>query len=298
MAAVLCVFEHVLAQIRKELPHLSALYTRSDNAGCYAGASVIMAQSALCSRAGIFLKRTDFSEPQRGKDQADRDSAVAKSCLRAYTNRGGNIKSAISIKEALDGSLGCLSGSKTSVIAIDERKCVLPKTKIPEITKYHSVEFADSLATFWQYFNIACISPKSTQPCPRLTQFTLLENGIGFVIDNIKSILSSMPSLVKLTLSILDTPDLIFTDGQTFESILNEYLPHLRQFDYTMTYRIDDQTLIEDFHQWSMNFVYYKNEYIFIHYYGHQIKMINEDYLLLKTNLIHQFDQILKELNI
>jgi len=87
-----------------------------------------------------------------------------------------------------------------------------------------------------------------------------LENGIGFVISDIKSILSSMPSLVKLTLSIRDTPDLIFSDGHKFESILNEYLPHLRQFDYTMTYRIGDQMLLEDFLQWPMNFIYYKNE--------------------------------------
>ncbi|CAF3441539.1 unnamed protein product, partial [Rotaria sp. Silwood2] len=106
-----------------------------------------------------------------------------------------------------------------------------------------------------------CLPPKIPQPCPRLTQFTVLENGIRFVIDDIKSILSFMSSLVKLILSIRDTPDAtIFSDGQNFESILSKYLPYLRQFDYTITYRIDDQMLIEDFHQWSINFVYYKNE--------------------------------------
>lgn len=91
MASVLCVFEYVLKQVKQDLPDLNNLYTRSDNAGCYAGAAVILSRPTICSRVGICLKRTEFSEPQRGKDQADRDIAVAKSCLKAYTSRGGNL---------------------------------------------------------------------------------------------------------------------------------------------------------------------------------------------------------------
>jgi hypothetical protein len=135
MASVLCVFEHVLNQIKTDVPNLTTLYTRSDNAGCYVGTSVIMARKFICDSADICLKRTDFSEPQRGKDQADRDIAVAKSCIKAYVNRGGNVVNAASIKEALDQSFGNLSGSKTSVIAVDEKKCILPQIKIEGITK-------------------------------------------------------------------------------------------------------------------------------------------------------------------
>ena len=115
MASVLSIFEYVLKQVKQDLPNLNTLYTRSDNAGCYAGATVILSRPEICSRFGICLKRTEFSEPQRGKDQADRDIAVAKSCLKAYTNRGGNLTNAESIKEALDQSFGSLSGSKTCV---------------------------------------------------------------------------------------------------------------------------------------------------------------------------------------
>jgi len=154
MSSVLCVFEHVLDQIKQDLPNLTTLYTRSDNAGCYAGTAAIISRQIICDNADICLKRTDFSEPQRGKDQADRDIAVAKSCLKSYTNRGGNLISAESIKEALDESFGNLSGSKTSVISINESECVLPKIKIEGITKYHSVAFDGNSVTFWQYFDI------------------------------------------------------------------------------------------------------------------------------------------------
>ena len=154
MSSMLCVFEHVLKQVKQDLPHLNTIYTRSDNAGCYAGAAVVMARPLLAAQAGIQLKRTDFNEPQRGKDQADRGTAVAKSCLRAFINRGGNVTCARSIKEALDGSLGALSGAKTSVISIEEGKCHLPTVKVDGITKYHSVEFCGASAVFWQYFDI------------------------------------------------------------------------------------------------------------------------------------------------
>ncbi|CAF4953286.1 unnamed protein product [Rotaria sp. Silwood1] len=55
-------------------------------------------------------------------------------------------------------------------------------------------------------------------------------------IRYIKSILAYMSNLIKLTLSIHDTFDRLFCHGPTFQSILSEYLPHLRYFDYTMTH--------------------------------------------------------------
>ncbi|CAF3081467.1 unnamed protein product [Rotaria sp. Silwood2] len=105
-----------------------------------------------------------------------------------------------------------------------------------------------------------CLRPKNTLSCPKLIEFTLLEPRIGIVIDNIKCILGCMPNLIKLTLSIRDTPDSTFCRGPLFESILNEDVRHLRQFDYTMTHRIVDNTLIEDFIQWPMEVVFYENE--------------------------------------
>ena len=109
-------------------------------------------------------------------------------------------------------------------------------------------------------FISACIRPKSTSVCLQLNEFTLLEPRIGFVLDDLKSIFHFMPNLNKLTLSIRDTSDPLFCHGPSFESILTEYLPNLRQFDYTMTHRIIDQQFIEDFNRWPMNFVHYENE--------------------------------------
>ncbi len=69
-----------------------------------------------------------------------------------------------------------------------------------------------------------------------------------------------MPSLIKLALSIHDTPEPIFCHGPKLESILIEHLPCLRQFDYTITHKIVEQTLIKDFVRWPMNIFFYENE--------------------------------------
>ncbi|CAF4841424.1 unnamed protein product, partial [Rotaria sp. Silwood2] len=99
---------------------------------------------------------------------------VAKSCLKAYTNRGGNLINAKSIKEALDESFGNLSGCKTSVIAVDESKCILPNMKIEGIKKYHSVAFNDKSITLWQYFDIGSGKSKNLTDCKCILYTTVI----------------------------------------------------------------------------------------------------------------------------
>ncbi|CAF4483948.1 unnamed protein product [Rotaria sp. Silwood2] len=174
MSSVLCVFEHVIDQVKQDIPGLTTLSIRGDNAGCYSGTAAIIARQVICASADIYLKRADFSEPQRGNDQADRDIAVATSCLKAYTNRGGNLINAKSIKEALVESFGNLSGCKTSVIAVDESKCYLPNMKIEGITKYHSVAFNDKSITLWQYFDIGSGKSKNLTDCKCILHTTVI----------------------------------------------------------------------------------------------------------------------------
>lgn len=86
-------------------------------------------------------------------------------------------------------------------------------------------------------------------------------------MDDIKWILGCMPNLNKLTLGIRDTLDPLFCHGPNFETILTEFLPNLRQFDYTMTHQITENTILEDFVRWPMNFINYENNQ-WIHIYA------------------------------
>ena len=88
----------------------------------------------------------------------------------------------------------------------------------------------------------------------------MYEPRIGFTVDGLKSIFHFMANLNKLTLSICDTPDPLFCHSPSFESILIESFLNLHQLVYTMTHRILDEQLIEDFVRWLMNMVDYWNE--------------------------------------
>ncbi|CAF3986729.1 unnamed protein product, partial [Rotaria sp. Silwood1] len=115
-----------------------------------------------------------------------------------------------------------------------------------------------------------CHYPQSARwVCTQLTDFTLIESSTEFVIGDMKSILAYMTNLIKLTLSIQDTLDPLFCHGPTIESMLNEYLPHLRQFHYTITHQMTKQILIENFVRWPMNITYYGMEHgRWIHIYS------------------------------
>ena len=96
----LCVADHVLEQIKKDYPSLEGLYCKSDNAGCYAGNSCVELKFEIYKMLNITLYRHDYNEPQKGKDQADRESAIAKRYMTKYVNPGKTI-SANDLKRAI-----------------------------------------------------------------------------------------------------------------------------------------------------------------------------------------------------
>jgi hypothetical protein len=147
----LCVADHVIKQIRADYPHLRQLYHKSDNAGCYAGNSVAENLYHICQLQNIDLLRYDYNEPQRGKDQADRDSAVAKRFLSAYIHSGNNCLSAEDIKKGIL-HLGGPKNASVSVAEIDKTNCQMSHSTIPNIQSFHSVLYHKLGMVFWQYF--------------------------------------------------------------------------------------------------------------------------------------------------
>ena len=86
----------------KDFPEIKSLYCRNDNATCYSGSSVLMAKREVCNRLGLKLMSLDFNEAQKGKDQCDRDGAVAKRCIRSFMNSRHDVLNAKDVKLALD----------------------------------------------------------------------------------------------------------------------------------------------------------------------------------------------------
>ena len=67
---------------------------------------------------GFSLIKHDFNEPQKGKRQCDRESAVVQHFRIVYINAGDNIQTVEDIKNSLLHMNGVKNG-KVSVVEID-----------------------------------------------------------------------------------------------------------------------------------------------------------------------------------
>ena len=85
--SVASIVKHVLVTIKQEHPIVKTAYLRSDNAGCYHNASLILSLKSIGERAGISVRRYDFSDPQSGKDVCDRKIAPMKGHIQRWKGK-------------------------------------------------------------------------------------------------------------------------------------------------------------------------------------------------------------------
>ena len=82
------IIESTLREIKTEKPHMTWVYMRSDEAGCYHNNSLITAAREIGKRVGFEVSRCDFSEPQYGKDVCDRILCPMKTYIRRFIRVG------------------------------------------------------------------------------------------------------------------------------------------------------------------------------------------------------------------
>ena len=93
--------DYIVKEFSKDFLDVKELYCKSDNAGCYHGNPYPESIYKTCKQNSITLKRLDYNEPQKGKDQSDRDSALARNALRRYVGKGNDVTSTEGIFKAL-----------------------------------------------------------------------------------------------------------------------------------------------------------------------------------------------------
>ena len=103
---VLAVMGDILKKLKKAMPNLKNVFYCEDNAGCYHSASTIIGAKVQVEKAGVTLKRLDFSDPQEGKGARDRKAASIKAHMRIFLNEGHDIETASQMKTAIESSGG------------------------------------------------------------------------------------------------------------------------------------------------------------------------------------------------
>ena len=78
--SVASIVEHVLVTIKQEHPNVKMAYLKPDNVGCYHNASLILSMKSIGERAGISVRRYDFSDPQNERSHTEMGKRKARCC--------------------------------------------------------------------------------------------------------------------------------------------------------------------------------------------------------------------------
>jgi len=125
-----------------EGPHVTKVYLRSDNAGCYHTTELLLSLKSMGDRHGVVIERYDFSDPQSGEEVRDRSIAPMKTHNHRWVNEGHDITTAREMKIALE-SYGGVRGWRFAVVEIDKTQLNARVKKIPGISLFNKFQFVE-----------------------------------------------------------------------------------------------------------------------------------------------------------
>ena len=134
----LSIADYVLKQFSKAFPSVNELFGKCDNAGCYHGNPYPELLYHISKQNEFFLKRSDYNELQKGKDQCDRDSALTRNVLRTYVEEGSYIMNAGDIVNAL--SEVSIKNTSISEVEFDNTISVVQGNDVPKISTLHFIK--------------------------------------------------------------------------------------------------------------------------------------------------------------
>lgn len=132
---------------------MDEVFVRSDNAGCYHCALLMLSIPDISSRTGITTRRYDFSESNSGKDICDRHISPMKGRIRQYVNEGHDVESASDMKKALQSHDGVKS-CRIAVVEIDTAKQSLHHHSWTGIQAMSNFEFSETGIRMWKAYSI------------------------------------------------------------------------------------------------------------------------------------------------
>ena len=145
--AVSAILQDVLVTLKEQCPELERAYCKQDNAGCYhCGSTVVGSRSS--SHAGVKAERFDFSDPQGGKGEADRQAATIKGHIE-----GHDVNNAVQMKRAIESN-GGIPGVRVKYVKIPQSSTDKMMVKWDGISTLNNFQFEPSGIRVWKAYQI------------------------------------------------------------------------------------------------------------------------------------------------
>ena len=151
--AVTAILRDVLVTLKELRPELEKVYRKQDNSGCYHCGSTIVGSTSASGVLGVKVERFDFSDPQGGKGQADRQAATIKGHIGIYLNEGHDVNSPAQMKEAIESN-GGIPGVSVKYVKIPELSSNNPRIKWDGISTLNNFQFHPSGEQVWKAYKI------------------------------------------------------------------------------------------------------------------------------------------------
>jgi hypothetical protein len=151
--AVTAILQDVLVTLKEQRPELEKVYCTQDNAGCYHCGSTIVGSTSASKVLGVNVERLDFSDPQGGKGEADRQAATIKGQIGIYLNEGHDVNSAAQMKEAIESN-GGIPGVTLKYVKIPEISSNKPMIKWDGMSTLNNFQFHPSGVKAWKAYKI------------------------------------------------------------------------------------------------------------------------------------------------
>ena len=140
-------------EIKRKSPEIVEAFARSDNAGCYHCAPLLLSIPGISQRTGVTTSRYDFSESNSGKDICDRHISPLKSHIRQYVNAGNDVEKAKDMKKAIDSYSG-VRGCRASVVKVDASAQDLHNHNWNGVLMFSNFKFCADGIRMWKAFNV------------------------------------------------------------------------------------------------------------------------------------------------
>ena len=140
-------------EIKRKSPEIVEAFVRSDNAGCYHCALLLLSIPGISQRTGVTTSRYDFSESNSGKDICDRHISPLKSHIRQYVNAGNDVEKAKDMKKAIDSYSG-VRGCRVSVLKVDTSAQDLHNHNLNGVLMFSNFKFCVDGIRMWKAFSV------------------------------------------------------------------------------------------------------------------------------------------------
>ena len=143
--------EHVIKAFKSDHPDV----VECDNASSYHGNFYPESLYHICKQNGITLWQLHHNQSQKGKDQCNQESAVARNMMRCFVDEGNNILTVEDIYEALVNSK--MKNTKVSAVSFQKNECEVDGDKIINIYLKLSLHWIrkgrhEVVAILWNWF--------------------------------------------------------------------------------------------------------------------------------------------------